>query len=467
MAISSLGVGSGLDLSSLLQNLVAAERAPTENRLNKQEATLQAKISAYGTLRGGLSSLESPLKRLSEFEPKQSVTNSDKTALTVKADADAPSGNYKIDVNRLAAAQSLATNEADAASFTDKAETTVVNEGDTATLSLQVGSGTATEINLDASEGALTLGDVRDAINGAEAGVTASIINDDNGSRLVLTSDETGADNTIKMTASGTSGFDIALSIDGQAAGSGAGEITQVAQDAEAVINGITITSSSNSLDDAVDGLSVTLNAVTESTASVTVAEDKSSLRSLLNEFVGAYNELINQTNSMTAYNADNQQGALLMGDSTVRGIRSMLGNSMVQFGQTNDGENLALANLGIVSGKDGKLSFDQDVFNDAMDSYGSDNIAAAVKGFTGNFYDTVTSFTDSSDGMLAARTDGLRTTIDDIAQQREDLDERMLSLEERLSAQFAAMDSLVAQMNNTSNYLATQLGNLISGGSK
>ena len=466
MAISSLGVGSGLDLSSLLQNLVASERAPTENRLNKQEATIQAKISAYGTLRGGLSSLESPLKRLSEYEPRQTVTNSDKSALAVTADADAPNGNFKIDVKHLASAQSLATTVNDASLFTEKADTTVVNEGETGTLSIQVGSGDAVEINLDASDGALSLGDLRDAINDSDAGVTASIINDDNGSRLVLTSNETGADNTIKMTASGlaSAGFNTALSIDGQAGGSGYGVITQAAEDAEAVINGITITSSSNSLDNAVEGLSITLLDTTESTASVSVAEDQNSLRSLLNEFVGAYNELIGQTNSMTAYSTENEKGSLLTGDSTVRSIRSMLGNSMVQFGQTAEGDSLALANLGIVSGKDGKLSFDQAMFADAMDDYGAENIASVVTGIATGFHDSVTSYTDGTDGMLAARTDGLRANLDVINEQRDSLDERMISLEDRLSAQFSAMDSLVAQMNATSSYLANQLSNLQSG---
>lgn len=485
MAISSIGVGSGLDLSSLLQNLVSAERAPTENRLNRQEADIQAKLSAYGSLRGSLSTIESPLKRLSEFEAKMSVTNSDKDALAVTADEDAPVGNYSISVKQLATAQSLATNAADAASlFSSGGETEVVAAGATASFSIQVGSNDATEIELDGGDDGLSLGELRDAINDADAGVTASIVNDGNGARLVMTASETGAANTIKTTAAGmvSGDLDTALTLDGTVEG-GNGEVTQEAQDAQAVINGITVDSASNSLEDAVDGISITLKGTTDSAASVRVAEDQSSLRALLNEFVGGYNELINQTNSMTAYNADDQSGSLLTGDSTVRAVRTMLGNAMVEMGQAvqdngpvtigdqtfsiNAGETLGLATLGLVSEKNGALSFDQAKFSESVEIYGAENIAAAVKEIAGKFHDKVTSFTDSTDGMLAARTDGLRASVEDIAIQRESLDERMLSFEKRLAAQFTAMDTLVAQMNNTSNYLATQLGNLISGGSK
>lgn len=482
MAISSLGVGSGLDLSSLLQNLVAAERAPTENRLNKQEATLQAKISAYGSLRGSLSTIESPLKRLSEFESKMSVTNSNKDALKIVADDDAPAGKFSIQVDQIATAQSLATETGDGATyFADGTTTEVVAAGSSANFSVQVGSAAATEIELDGGDDGLTLGDLRDAINDADAGVTASIINDGNGARLVMTADETGAENTITTTASGfagapTGGMNNALALDGSAANT-KGTITQAATDAQATINGIDITSASNTLEDAVDGLSITLLKETESAAAVRVAEDQSSLRSLLNEFVGGYNELINQTNSLTAYNTENKSGALLTGDATVRTVRSMLGNSMVQFGRVAEdygptevdgrqvsvqaGDSLGFANLGIVSSKTGTLSFDQAKFSEALDVYGMENVVGAVKEIAGRFHESVKGFTDSTDGMLAARTKGLRASVEDIGQQREALDERILSLEERLSAQFAAMDSLVAQMNTTSNFLASELANL------
>ncbi|WPL11579.1 flagellar filament capping protein FliD [Thiorhodovibrio litoralis] len=495
MAISSLGVGSGLDLSALLKNLVSAERVPTENRLNNQEATLQAKISAYGSLRGALSTIESPLKRLSEFESKMSVTNSDKDALSVQADADAPAGKFTIEVDHIATAQSLATDTTAAETYfavredaeTSGANTEVVAAGTSASFSVQIGSNDATVIDLEGGDDGLTLADLRDAINDADAGVTASIINDGSGARLVMTADETGAANTIQTTANGfdgaaSGGMNDALSLDGSDT-EGNGQITQAASDALATINGITINSASNTLDGAVDGLSITLLGATDSAASVQVAEDRSAMRSILNEFVGGYNELINQTNSFTAYNAENNSGALLTGDSTVRAVRSMLGNSMVEFGRVAQdygpteidgeevsvrvGDNLGLASLGIVSSKTGTLGFDQTKFNDAVEIYGMENVVGAVKEITGKFHAAVTSFSDSTDGMLAARTKGLRASVDDIGLQREALDERIMSLEERLSAQFAAMDSLVAQMNSTSNYLASQLANLPGLGSK
>ncbi|MBK1647609.1 flagellar filament capping protein FliD [Rhabdochromatium marinum] len=473
--ISATGIGSGLDLQGLVSQLVAAERAPIENRLNRQESTLQAKISAYGSLRGSLSTIESPLKRLSEFEPKMSVTNSNKEALSVTAADDAPAGNFSITVNQLATAQSLATNAADAgALFSGGAATEVVTLGDTATFSIQVGSGDTTDITLDASEQALTLGNLRDAINDADAGVTASIINDSNGARLVMTANDTGESNTITTTATGmaSGALDTALSLDGSAGNVPGvnGQITQVAQDAQAIVNGITINSDSNTLGNAVDGLSITLLETTTSATSVRVAEDRSSLRSLLNEFIGGYNELIKQTNSLTAYDAENDSGAVLTGDATVRGVRTMLGNAMVSSGQAiqdngsrSKGESIALANLGIVSSATGTLSFDQSTFDVAIEDYGMENITAALKDIAGNFHENVTGFTSSTDGMLAARTKGLNASIADIGEQREQLDKRTLAFEARMTAQFNAMDSLVAEMNTTGNYLMSQLGNLMS----
>lgn len=479
MAISSLGIGTGMDLGSLVGQLVAAERAPTETRLVQKEASIQAQISAYGSLKGALSTIESPLKRLSEYEPTMSVSNSNKEALSVTADDDAPAGKFSIEVNQIAKAQAIATHADDASLFSDGSGTEVVAAGASATFSIQVGSSSYQDIELNGGDKGLTLRDLSDAINEADLGVSASIINDGNGARLALTSYETGADNTIKTTATGfNAGMDTALSLDGSVdPAMRKGEVTQEAADAQAKINGIAITSASNTLDDAVDGLSITLLKETESAATVQVSENQSSLEGLLNEFIGGYNELIKQTNTLTAYNAENDAGAVLTGDATVRAVRSMLGSSMVEYGQavqdngpvevdgwdvtTRAGDDIALANLGIVSSKTGSLDFDKAKFREAVEVYGMENIAGAVNDIAGKFHNAVTSFTDSTDGMLAARTKGLRASVDDINEQRVELDERMISLEDRLRAQYTAMDTLVAQMNNTSNYLAGQLANL------
>lgn len=479
--IQSMGIGSGLDLNGLVSQLVAAERMPTDNRLNKQESILQAKLSAYGSLRGGLATIESPLKRLSEFESKMSVSNSNSSLFTVTATDDASPGNFTMEIDHLAAAQTLATNSL-TGSAADGPDTEIVASGATADLTITVG-GEAETVALDASGGALTLRNVRDLINESDAGVSAFIMTDDTGSRLVLTADETGENNTIAVTTGGTfanGAYATELAMDGTGANNViGGNVTQIAQNASGAINGLAFESADNSVEGLIDGLSFNLLGTTDSPASFRVSEDTSSLRSLINEFVGGYNELIKQTKDLSAYDAEQGTGSLLTGDATVRGVERMLRDSLVEYGQAiqdngpvtlsgnpdpisvNAGDDIALANLGLVSKANGALEFNSSKFNDAVQVYGMENIVAAVNEIAGKFHERVSGFTDSNDGVLDARTSGLKASIEDINQQREAHNERMISYEAQLTAQFNAMDSLVASMSTTQTAV-NNLSNLI-----
>jgi flagellar hook-associated protein 2 len=194
MSISAMGIGSGLDLGGLVAQLVAAERQPQEQRLNRKEADIQARISAFGSIRGGLSALETVLDKLVALQQGRTATSSDSNRLEVSARPEATMGSYSIQINQLATAQSLASGRFAHAD---------VPLG-TGTLNVQVGSGPAVAIGINAENNSLR--GVRDAINAADAGVQASIVNDGEGARLVLSAAQTGVDETISITVSGNRG---------------------------------------------------------------------------------------------------------------------------------------------------------------------------------------------------------------------------------------------------------------------
>ncbi|WP_019611786.1 flagellar filament capping protein FliD [Thioalkalivibrio sp. AKL7] len=444
MAISALGVGSGLDLNQIVGDLLNAERVPKETRFNQREERIEAQISAYGNLRNGIEQLGSALGSLSGFELSQSASVSDASVASVTADGTAANGSFSLEVNQLAQAQSIASAPGD---FADAdAE---VGAGQ---LEIQVGGGNAITINVEEGD---TLRDLRNAINEADAGVTASIVNDGNGARLVLNANETGADNTITVSATE------------DPAGSGLARLdgnnlveTRAAQDAEAVINGLTVTSSSNTLDDAVEGLSIELQNTSTGPVNVSVREDQGELRQALQAFVEQYNALVGQTRELTSYNAEEDEASVLTGDSTVRGIRSRLGDALMQPAQVPDANAQTLSELGIVSNRDGTLNFDTSRFNQAMDNNSFDSIAEVVREVGGRM-EGVTNTLVGADGLIGARTDGLRNDLERIGQQRERLDIRLERMEERLIGQFSRMDSAVAQMQSTGDFLTGQLANM------
>ena len=441
MAIAALGIGSGLDLNALVDQLVAAERKPREDRLNRREAEIEARLSAFGSIRGGLSALETALGKLASIQQGRTATSSDSTRMGVSARADSVPGNYSIQVNRLATAQTLAS-----AGF-DDADGPV----GTGTLTLRVGDGPALDVVID--DGNNSLRGIRDAINQADAGVQASIVNDGSGSRLVLSSNRTGAANTISATVSGSDGL----------ARLASANLTQTMapQDAEAVINGLTVTSPGNSLDQTLDGLTLDLKGTTEagSPITVTVGQDRDAARSALNEFVKAYNGVVETVRDLTRYDPESREGSVLVGDSTLRAIRGRLVQGLQQVGGGADAVFTSLVNLGVNSDRNGLLSLDSAALDRAMDQ-DFQGVISLVNEVSGGLRDTVQGFTQAG-GLLDARTDGLRTRMRDIGRQREMLDARMEQFEARTVRQFGAMDSLVGQLQNTSQFLDQQLGAL------
>lgn len=453
-SVVSTGIGSGLDIESLVTQLVSAEGTAKSARLTTKEAGFQAKLSAFGSFRAALDELKSaltPLKEMSSFQGR-AVSVGDSKILTASAASSAVSGSYNVEVERLASAAKLTSSPV-------ATEATVVGTG---TLQLNLG-GNLFSVVIDETNN--TLAGIRGAINkiSSNSGVTATIVNETGqGARLLLTSTKTGAANTLALThQGGDAGLDTFVN----------GMTATAPQDSRIVIDGFAHESATNTVTTAVTGLTFNLlsTSATDVTTSVNITFNKSSATKAVNDFVTAYNKVVTSLKSVGSYDASTQTAGALFGDSTLRDFQAALRR---ELGVAVPGISSAfstLAEVGIVSKVDGTL----EVNSTKLDSFISSNFdqigglfanaassGAPTEGVARRLDKLIDVYTKSN-GLIDARTKGLQTSIDDIGDQREALEARLAALETRLRAQFNAMDTLVAQLKNTSNFLTQQIDTL------
>ncbi len=450
--LASPGIGSGLDINSLVGQLVAAEGAPVQFRLDREEAAVQARISAYGSIKSALSDFQTalgPLADLAGFEGRQ-VSVGDETIFTASADANSVRGSYAIQVEALAQAHKLRSSSY-------------------AGLDAVVGTGTLTVASgndafaIIVNEGNNTLADLRDAINESpnNKGVLATVVSSVDGQHLVLTSSETGAANAITVKASGGDGGLTDLVYDPVG---GTTNLTEVdaPTDAELTIDGLSFTSSSNTVSGAIEGVTVDLlRADTGVAYNLSVGIDREASKEQIRALVESYNAVLEAVGDQTQFDAENFIGGPLLGDTTTRGIlsqlRSTIGGSVNSLSALN-----SLAEIGITTDLDGKLSIDETVLNQVFDESFDEvgRLFASDGGFATSLSSLVETFLDT-DGQIETRLEGLNTDVEDISEQREDLARRLEAVEARLFVQFNALDTLVAELNNTSSFLGQQLGSL------
>lgn len=448
--ISSAGIGSGLDVNSLVSQLVAAERAPQDNQLSTQTSTANSQLSAYKAIQGAMTNLQSALSALQGTTgafASSTASSSDTTVFSASATQSAAAGTYQIEVKSLATAQKLAS-----AGF----GSTASGIG-TGRLSFSSGSNSF-NVDIDSSNNTLT--GIRDAINAASgnSSVTASLITADDGVHLVLTARNTGTSNAITLTASGGDGKLAALAYDPANSNTQLSQLTQ-ALDAVVKIEGYTYTSASNQVSGSVAG--VTLNLVAAkpgTTLALTVGHDTGGVTKALQAFVGAYNSLEATIGNLTAYNASTKTASALTGDSLARQAESQVRNALIALTPGATGGVRSLFDLGISSNDDGSLSLDTTKLGNAL-SGGFDAAKAllATDGAVGSALGTALNGFIGTSGALQSRTDSLSKRLDDLSKQKSDLDERMSVLTARYTAQYSALDSLMAQMNSTSTFLTNQ----------
>ncbi|TDX31003.1 flagellar hook-associated protein 2 [Modicisalibacter xianhensis] len=440
-SISSLGIGSGMDLNGLLDQLKSAERQKL-TPIVAQKSNYNAKISAFGKLESALDKFQQAAAKLNEAESFRAVkSNVTGDAFTAAADSTAVAGTYKISVNQLAQAHSMASSGVE-----DR-----TSDRYTGTLKVTVGSEAPLEIDLT---GGGSLETIRDAINAEEGKLTASIINDGTNDRLVLTAKETGLNSQITVESSTDANTDLATL-------TGSMATTVDAKDASFKVNNIDITSSSNRVEGAIQGVTLNLAKETgiDSPETLTVSQDGEAIAGNIKSFVDAYNSLKSTMDNLTSFNAETGAAGQLLGDNTMRSVESRLRNVMT--GSLGEGSLQMLSDIGIELQLDGKLEVDSEKLDELVANnpeslsrfFGGDN---AVEGFSDKLEATLKTILDEK-GLLDNATSGLKDRISSLDDRYERVESSINSTIERYRKQFADMDMLVSQMNSTMTYLSQQ----------
>ncbi|MES1928660.1 flagellar hook-associated 2-like protein [Salinisphaera dokdonensis CL-ES53] len=460
---SSLGIGSGLDLSSLLDGLKSAEQqrlVPLQTRAS----SYNTKLSAYGTLQSTLSSFQSAAETLGDPALFQGVkTSSDSESFTASAGSDAAPGSYSLEVGQLARRQSLVS---DGQVSTDD----TIGSGGKITLSLGDGAGNSSaSVDIELAAGDSSLSGIRDAINAADIGISASIVNDgsDTPYRLVLSSDATGTDSQISVSVAesnddGSTPLGDLLAYDSDAA-SGAMQQSVAARNAKLSVNGIAISSQSNTVEEAIQGVTLTLTGETTEPQTLTASRDTGTVKSALQKFVSAYNRVNTLSDNLTAFDSESNSQGVLLGDSTARTaearVRSAL-NTPIAGGAFS-----GLAEIGISLQRDGTMEIDEEALDDAL----ANNLAGvsqllAGSGETDGLSQVLVSTLETvagDEGLLQSASDGVRTRIDGLSDRMEREQESIDATIARYQKQFVQLDSIMAQLNSTSNYLTQQFESL------
>lgn len=456
-SISTLGIGSGLDLSTILDNLETAEKASLKP-ISAQQSSFTAKLSAYGTLKSALVAFQTANTALNKADLFTATsTTSSSSAFSATTTGNAVAGKYTISVSQLAQAQTLTSKTAQTDSKTAIATTD-------STLTIQQG-GDKKPVTIDISAANSSLSGIRDAINKADAGVSASIINVGNGQyRLSITSNETGADNAMTLSVSGDSALQSFMGYD--ASGNGGMQESVTAQNAKLKVNNIDIENSSNTISDALEDITLNLNDTTTGNQTLTITKDNSQAETAITTWVNAYNTLQDTFSSLTKYTAvdagtdaqDTSNGALL-GDTTLRTIQTQLKSMLTSSGSSSF---KTLSQIGITSDPStGKLNIDSTRLESALKTDAAnvkDMIVGDGKttGITTTMDKNLTSWL-SSTGIVQAATDGVSKTLKDLTQQYNDASTRIDNLVARYKAQFTQLDVMMNSLNSTSSYLTQQ----------
>ena len=481
MAISGIpGIGSGMDVRGMVDALVNAEAAPKTLQLDRLEKSSTAKFSALSQFKNALAEFQDSLEKLNDpalFE-KRSATSSASDFVGITADSKAVAGNYNVQVFNLAQSSKVALGGVESA-------TESLGSG---TLTISVGDDPADALQIDVTDASLS--DIRDAINaaGKDSGLSATIVSDPGqtgGSRLVLSSTETGTGKDISVAVSADADSRLGvLEFTPPAANDKfeptpfdpadplAPRVLSYGRDAIFTVDGMQLSSPGNTIDDAIEGVTLTLKKAQSAealadaeTVNLSVAQDQGGVRKSITDFVDAYNKMLGSINTLTNVTpiADGNSeplAAALVGDSSVRSFMSAMRS---ELGSLSGGEGIRiLADLGISTDRDGKLAVDDEKLDAAL----ADNFAEVNAFFTGEqglmarLDAKVEPYTQTG-GILENRTKALQNTISGVDDQREALNLRLGKLESRLLAQFNAMDQLVSQMSSTGNFLTAQLDSL------
>jgi flagellar hook-associated protein 2 len=468
-------INGGLDVQSIVDNLITAERQPITN-LQNQTKGYQDKITAYQEFNTRLLALKTSVEAVqfngedvrfyipTAFSDRFSTslfalrkaTSSDEAVVTATADKGEAIGNYNISVTTLAKYNSFGSNSL----ASDTATSTK-----TGTLVIKKGSADAVTITIDSSNN--TLQGIKNAINNADAGFTATVINDGNATtpyRLILTSDDSGSANGLSITNNLNQGTDSAISF------------TQItaADDAAFTVNGVNVTRGSNTITDVIDGITLNLKALTNGNpAQITLTRDTEAIVTGIKDFVSKYNDVVSYISSQAKYDSTTKTAGILSGDFTLRNTQSQLGSTLFQSIQS-DGSTLSLlSQVGIKLGNDGTLSVDEtklknglsDKFQETAKLFLADgqNLEGDTVSIIPKLQSLLKSVTDNFGGAVHNATDALQQNILRINEQIAQMELRLETRRELLIAQYSKADEALRQLSVLQSSLSSQLSSLSS----
>jgi flagellar hook-associated protein 2 len=450
-AITALGAGSGMDVKALAQSLVDAERVPRKEVIDKKIAKSEAKISGYASVQYVLSQFKDAFQALNnpaDFSAV-SVSNSQSTAFTSVASSSASTGNHSIQVTALASPQRSASEGYAAADS--------VNGGVAFDLTLG-GAGFSSAPTITVST--TTPAGVVSALNAAGLGLTASLITTDIGNQIVVTG-ESGTANAFTI-----SGGDLTFST----------ATDQVAADATMIVNGLSLTRSSNTVTDAITGVTLSLSTVTTSAATLSLTRNTAPVKANLQALVSAYNDIHSVLKD--AYNKDSKvtgYGASLVGDSTVTTIQNQVRSMVLDISTTASNGISYLHDLGISISSKGILSLDETTLDTVLASNYSDVVemlsgnisssyvaSATDAGIAGDAIKSLTTML-SSTGTVLVQSANATNRIDDYTLELEKLETRMAAVLSNYIKQFSVMESIVGQTNSLRTSLTSSFDGMMA----
>jgi flagellar hook-associated protein 2 len=466
------GASGAIDVNGIVSQLMSIERQPLQG-LQKTLSGIQTRMSAWGRLQGALSAFQDAARALTGLDTWRAskATSGDETAVKATAGDGAVRGVYELVVQRLAQRQTLAGERLSGSDAVVGGGTLRVQLG---TWDADAGAFTANPDRPEASiaipENA-TAAQVRDAINAADAGVTASLVNDGVGTRLLIRSASTGQENAVRILVddadgNGTDAAGLSQFAYDPVAAQGSGRNmtqTQAAQDALVSVSGLEVTSATNAIDDMIENVTVDLRKAGEQTVTVDVAPDTESMRKAVQKFVDAHNELNKVLADLTRYDPATRVAGPLQGNNTVtaiqRQVRSVLQATM------GTGDLGRLADAGIEVQRDGSLAIKsgrldaalanpsklQTLFASSDDDASKVGIARRLDGLLSGIL--------GSEGAITGATNSLRSRQQAVERQRSAFEDRLTLIEARLRRQYTALDSSLAQMNSAAAFLASRFG--------
>jgi flagellar hook-associated protein 2 len=472
MAISSPGVGSGLDINSIVTQLTAIEKQPLL-KLQAKASQLQTQLSTFATVKSQLASLQDASQALlaSEVWGAKSFTTSNSSAVTGSAGTSALAGSFTVKVANLASAQSLRTDAVPALSTISSLG------GSNGTLSITKG-GVTTSVAVGASD---TLTTVAGAINllSSTSGVSAVVVTSDAGQRLLLSSTSTGTDHAFTVTdgtGTGKFGYD--------ASGAGGLSLSQAAKNATTYINptqatetgtsgviswtdygGIKITSSTNTVSDALPGLTLNLLSATSSDAQITVGNDTETIKAKIQAFQEAYNTLVGNLRELTKYDATTKKAGALQGDGTAVGLLALLRSMISAEGPTASSAVFPrLSNVGLQVQQGGLLSTNSSTLTTALNSLDSlktffhnNGGSTATDGLARRFRDFASN-ANGIEGTMSLKKTALQAAITRNASDQDKMNLKIAAYQKRLSAQYSSLDTKMGALNGLSGFVTTQV---------